>query len=712
MAKICNIEFENSKEIYKFDKVARQANGSVLCSIGDTVMLASVACETNKSADEMFLPLTVQYIEKTYASAKINGGFFKRESRPGDFETLTSRIIDRSLRPLFPSGFSYPTTVTVMVLSVDDQADLQTMAVNAASAALYVSDLPIAKPVCAVRVGKIDGKLVLNPTATQLPTSVINLFLSGVSDELICLEMASNATATDGQHHTNEIVEEELLEAITVGLDGIKTKSAMYQEQFEAVAKTPLQLKLKEDKIDETVLNYIDTNYRQDIKDAVVFLCKSERANELNIVIDKVKKDGFVVKSNTDENIVENMVVSIKRQVVRDMILHDDIRADGRACDEIRPITVETNILPRAHGSCLFTRGQTQSLAVVTIAGAKDAQMYETITSKTPLYEKFMLHYNFPGFSVGEAKPIMGVSRRELGHGNLGKRAILPTIDMAYDDTIRVVSEILESNGSSSMATVCAGSMAMLACNLPISSLTAGVAMGAVVENGKAKVLTDITGLEDHDGDIDFKIAGTKHGITAMQMDIKLGGLEYKLLTEALLQAKTAREQILNIMENARQDIVPSSTLPVACKFDIEPSKIMVVIGKGGATIKKIIEDFEVSIDIDRETGTIKLKADNQQSIDDTKAFITDLLGSQKPRPDFTKEYKVDDVFTGKIERLVDFGAFVSMPNGGDGLLHISKIAHRRIHNIHDVLTEGEMVEVVITKLSKDKIELTKKNLL
>jgi len=375
-------------------------------------------------------------------------------------------------------------------------------------------------------------------------------------------------------------------------------------------------------------------------------------------------------------------------------------------------MTIETNILPRAHGSCLFTRGETQSLAVVTIAGAKDAQMYETITSKTPLYEKFMLHYNFPGFSVGEAKPIMGVSRRELGHGNLGKRAILPTIDLAYDDTIRVVSEILESNGSSSMATVCAGSMAMLACNLPISSLTAGVAMGAVIENGKAKLLTDITGLEDHDGDIDFKIAGTKHGITAMQMDIKLGGLEYKLLSEALLQAKTAREQILNIMENAREDIVPSSSLPVVYQFDIEPSKIMVVIGKGGATIKKIIEDFEVSIDIDRQTGTIKLKADNQKSIDDTKAYITELLSSQKPQLDFTKEYKVDDVFTGKIERLVDFGAFVSMPNGGDGLLHISKIARRRIHNIHDVLTEGEMVEVVITKLSKEKIELTKKNLL
>ncbi len=712
MPKICDIEFENSSEIYKFDMVARQSNGSVLCSVGDAVMMSTVVCETNKNTDEMFLPLTVQYIEKTYANAKINGGFFKREGKPSDFETLTSRLIDRSLRPLFPDGFSYPTTITVLVLSVDSEVDLQAMAVNCASASLFYSDLPITKPVCAVRIGKIDSNLVVNPTISQQKNSTINLFLSGVNTELICLEMASNSTNISGEHFTNEIAENDLLDAIGLGLDAIKQKSTKYYDNFNTIAKTTLVLKLKEDKIDTEIFNYIENRFKNDIKNAVKYLCKSERSNELNIVMSKVKEDEFIIKSNINENMVENIVISIKRQIVRDMILFENIRADGRTLDEIRPITIDINILPSAHSSCLFTRGQTQSLSTVTIADAKDAQMFETITSKSPSYEKFMLHYNFPGFSVGEAKPIMGVSRRELGHGNLAKRAILPTINASFTDTIRVVSEILESNGSSSMATVCAGSLAIKAANIPATSLVAGVAMGAIIQDDKLAVLTDITGLEDHDGDIDFKIAGTKNGITAMQMDIKLGGIKYELLTKALLKAKQARVEILDIMTDASVDITPSDALPVSHKFQIDSSMIKVVIGKAGTTIKKIIDDFDISIDIDRDTGSILLKSTDQENITQAENYIMSLVKNQKPSLDFNQLHKVDDVFIGKVERIVDFGAFISMPHDGDGLLHISKIAKYRLKDIHDVLNEGDMIEVVIIKVSKDKIELKMKELL
>jgi polyribonucleotide nucleotidyltransferase len=394
------------------------------------------------------------------------------------------------------------------------------------------------------------------------------------------------------------------------------------------------------------------------------------------------------------------------------MIVNDKVRADGRGLKDVRPISIETNILPSAHSSCLFTRGETQALVVGTIAGSKDGQMFEKLTEKATSIDRFMLHYNFPGFSVGEAKPMFGVGRRELGHGNLGKKALEPTIDDDYTETIRLVSEILESNGSSSMATVCGGSLALKAAGVPISDLVAGVAMGMVVEDGKYSVLTDIMGLEDHDGDMDFKVAGTSKGITALQMDIKLGGIELSVLEEALLQAKEGRNHILGLMEIAAADIVPSEALPLMEQFAIDPSKIMVVIGKAGSTIKEIIEKFSVGIDLDRDSGNVKVSGDNKQNVLDACAHIKTISNnavSRKPHSkdlDFEKLYNVDDVVMGKVERVVDFGAFVALPKGGEGLLHISKISKERVKNVSDVLSVGDEVEIKVLKVTKDRIEL------
>ncbi len=400
------------------------------------------------------------------------------------------------------------------------------------------------------------------------------------------------------------------------------------------------------------------------------------------------------------------------------MIVNEKVRADGRGLKDVRPIEIDTNILPSAHSSCLFTRGETQALVVGTLAGPKDGQMYETLTEKSTSVENFMVHYNFPGFSVGEAKPMFGVGRRELGHGNLAKKALESTIDKDYGDTVRLVSEILESNGSSSMATVCGGSLALKAAGIPISNLVAGVAMGMVVEGDNYSVLTDIMGLEDHDGDMDFKVAGTKEGITALQMDIKLGGIELSVLREALYQAKEGREHILGLMENAAEEIIPSEALPLIEQFAIDPSKFMVVIGKAGATIKEIIEKFSVSIDLDRDTGNVKVSGDNKQNVLDACEHIKTISNNaparrdnHKKHIDFEKLYSIDEILTGKVVRLADFGAFVELPKGGEGLLHISKISKERVKKVEDVLKVDDDVEIKVLKVKKDRIELASSSL-
>ena len=722
MSTVCEFELSGKREIFEFDKVAKQANGSVLAKLGNAVVLASVVSEFDNPVSEDFTPLTVQYIEKTYAAAKLPGGFIKREGKPSDFETLTSRVIDRSLRPLFPKGYVYPTTITVMVLSADKNVDLQTLALNAANAALYTSNLPIRKSVCGVRVAKIENEYVINPTPEQIENSVLDLYVAGSKDELLMIEMKTISSAelieVDIEaftkiHNANEMDEDMLVEAIGFAQNALNEANLTYEKGFEAVCKEQVEVELVQFTIEESVINYVRDNFSTEIREAIKKLAKSERATQLKDVAKVISKNEYCTTNELDYSTIYEAVSIVKREIVRHMIVTDKVRADGRGLKDVRPISIETNILPSAHSSCLFTRGETQALVIATVAGAKDGQMYEILTEKSTSVDRFMVHYNFPGFSVGEAKPMFGVGRRELGHGNLGKKALESTIDDDYNETVRLVSEILESNGSSSMATVCGGSLALKAAGVPISGLVAGVAMGMVVEGDSYSVLTDIMGLEDHDGDMDFKVAGTSKGITALQMDIKLGGIELSVLKEALLQAKEGRDHILGLMEEAALEIVPSEALPLVEQFAIDPSKIMVIIGKAGATIKEIIEKFTVSIDLDRDNGMVKVSGGSKQNVLDACEHIKTISNNAPARKDspknidFEKLYATDEVVLGKVERVVDFGAFILLAKGGEGLLHISKISKERVTNVSDVLSVGQEIEVKVLKVKKDRIELS-----
>ncbi|MDH5465750.1 MAG: polyribonucleotide nucleotidyltransferase, partial [Thiovulaceae bacterium] len=515
---------------------------------------------------------TVQYIEKAYAAGRIPGGFIKRESKPSDFETLTSRIIDRSIRPLFPKGFNHTVQVTVMVLSTDEKADLQRIALNAASSALYASDLPVKRSVCAQRLTKIDGEFIINPTKLQLSEGTMDLYLAGTKEELLMIEMRSLGTQTEESielplidpmldpslalqmievQEDNVVSESELVEAIALLQSSIFEANVAYEKAFDEIAKEKLTVEIKEGEDTTQLTNFVKENFLTKIQAALEPLAKSERSLALYDIVEEVMEHSFVIENEIAKSLVEKVVNSVKREEVRSQILDKNVRADGRKLNEVRPITIEGNVLPQSHASILFTRGQTQALAALTLGTSHDAQMYQELTAQSTQYENLMIHYNFPGFSVGEASRIGPAGRRELGHGNLAKRAITPTFDNADNKTVRIVSEILESNGSSSMATVCASSLAMKAANVNLTNLVAGVAMGLVTEGDRYAILTDIMGLEDHDGDMDFKIAGTHEGISALQMDIKLGGISLETLTEALEQAKEAREHILGIMEKS-----------------------------------------------------------------------------------------------------------------------------------------------------------------
>jgi len=727
MSTVCEFELNGKQEIFEFGKVAKQANGSVLAKLGNAVVLATVVSEFDNPVSEDFTPLTVQYIEKTYAAAKLPGGFFKREAKPGEFETLTARVIDRSLRPLFPKGYVYPTTITVIVLSADKDVDLQALALNAASAAVYSSNLPITKSVAGVRIAKIAGEYIVNPPLTKMDESTLDLYVAGTKEELLMIEMKAISSeemvevdieAFSKVHETNEMTEDDLVEAIGIAQKALNDANSTYEVGFSEVCKEIKDVELVEFTISEDLISHVRDTYLEEVKSAVKKLAKSERATELKDLAKDIAQKEYCTSNEIEFSDVYEAVSIVKREVVRGMIVNDKVRADGRGLKDVRPISIDTNILPSAHSSCLFTRGETQALVVGTLAGPKDGQMYEVLTEKSANIDNFMLHYNFPGFSVGEAKPMFNVGRRELGHGNLGKRALESTIDKDFGDTIRLVSEILESNGSSSMATVCGGSLALKAAGIPISNLVAGVAMGMVVEGDKYSVLTDIMGLEDHDGDMDFKVAGTNKGITALQMDIKLGGIELSVLKEALLQAKEGKDHILGLMEEAATEIVPSEALPILEQFAIDPSKFMVIIGKAGATIKEIIEKFSVSIDLDRDTGNVKVSGDNKQNVLDACEHIKSISNNAPARRDhgkknidFEKLYTIDQVLTGKVVRIADFGAFVELPKGGEGLLHISKISKERVKKVEDVLKVDDSVEIKVLKVTRDRIELASSSL-
>jgi polyribonucleotide nucleotidyltransferase len=717
------IELVNKTEEYSFGDVARQANGSAWLKCGDTVILATVVIDETEVVKDDFLPLTVQYIEKTYAAGKMPGGFFKRETKPGDFETLTSRIVDRSLRPLFPKGFGHPTQITVMVFSVDQESDLQVLALNAASAALYVSDIDINTSVSAMRAAKVDGELVLNPTLSQLKESTLDLYLSGTKDDLLMIEMrtlgSEDIEMSDvmvdpmldpgmgavmlSNHTSNAMSEDELIEVFEKTQSALFESNAKYEESFNAHKKETKPLECKAHVINEEMLSYVRENHLEDIANAMNQMAKSERSTalrELRKNIIAVKTEWAEVESEVE---LKDAIERVKREQVRSQILNDRVRADGRALNEVRPITIDTNVLPSAHSSCLFTRGQTQALVVLTLGGVKDAQMYETLTDEGTQDENFMVHYNFPGFSVGEASPIMGVKRRELGHGNLAKRALEPIVNVE-GQTIRLVSEILESNGSSSMATVCGGYMALKAADIDTSDTVAGIAMGMVSEGDKYAILSDIMGLEDHDGDMDFKVTGSKDGITAMQMDIKLGGISLDVLKEALYQAKEGRSHIIDIMLEAESKIeFNDGVLPSTDFFHIDPSFIGDVIGQAGKNIREIIEKFEVAIDIDKKDGKVKVTGKNKSGVEGAREHIESIVS--KPKVQKIK-YEVGDKYPGTVKKIVDFGAFIELPDGTDGLLHISKISKDRVEKVSDVLSEGDEVTVEILEFKGNKISL------
>jgi len=696
------ISCNNLEERYQFNKVAKQASGAVMYYCGDAVLIAAVAIDP-KPVEEDFLPLTVQYVEKTYAAAKIPGGFIKRETKPGDFETLTSRIVDRSLRPLFPKGFHYPVVISITVLSADACIDMQVAALHAASAALYTSDIPVNQVISAVRLGKIDDEVLINPTLLEQENSSLDLLVVGSGSDVLMIEMCVNATETEHVQATNELEEDELLEIIDIAQTSIAQATTAYETEFQIAKKEEIDILLAEESEDAELYKFIEKNYSESVSKAVQSMAKSERSQALKDVRATIMADIEASGEEADKELISKMLDAYKRSVVRSLILDDNIRADGRALTEVRPIDIDINILPSVHGSCLFTRGQTQALVTATLGDMKSAQSYDLIGSKNTQYETFMVHYNFPGYSVGEAKPARAPGRRELGHGNLGKRGLLPTLDLKRDGTVRLVSEILESNGSSSMATVCGGALALKAAEIETSKLVAGIAMGLVTDGEKNCVLTDIMGLEDHDGDMDFKITGTADGVTAMQMDIKLGGIEADVLKEALYQAKDGRLHILNIMEESLVDMTPSKALPAKVQFDVESSHIPAIIGKGGGTIREIIEKYGVSIDIDRDTNSVQITGASKEDVDGAKKFI-DAITSTPVKKQMV--YEINKQYAGKIKKIVEFGMFIEMPDGFDALLHISKVSKERIRTLDGMYTVGNPIDIIVLEQKGKKVEL------
>ncbi|WP_231214125.1 polyribonucleotide nucleotidyltransferase [Helicobacter pylori] len=680
------ITSSNKTEEFALKQVAKQATSSLMYRLGKTIILASV-CVEREPVSEDFLPLVVQFLEKSYAAGKIPGGFVKREGRAQDFEILTSRLIDRTLRPLFPKDYRYPTQITLMVLSHDIENDLQVSALNAASAALFLSHITPIKSVSACRIARIDNEFIINPSTSLLNQSSLDLFVSGTKESLNMIEMRSL-----GQQ-LNALEEPLMLKALELAQKSLKETCTLYEEIF-----TPHQNELlfKESQgiiFNERLLDLLKNQYFDEIIKGIESSALSERENVFNEIARKISE----AHSEFSLEEIEWSLEKVKKTEIRRMIIKDKIRPDKRALEEVRPILIESDLLPMAHSSILFTRGQTQSLVVGVLGTDNDAQTHESLEHKAPIKERFMFHYNFPPFCVGEASSIGATSRRELGHGNLAKRALETSIKNK-EQVIRLVSEILESNGSSSMASVCAGSLALYASGVEIYDLVAGVAMGMVSEGQDHAILSDISGLEDAEGDMDFKIAGNLEGITAMQMDTKMSGIQLEVLYQALLQAKKAREHILKIMHEAKEKIVINfSHLPATEIFNVVPDKIVEIIGQGGRVIREIVEKFEVKIDLNKPSGEVKIMG-NKERVLKTKEFILNYLHSLDQE---LEQYAIDEVLEAQVKRIVDFGAFLSLPKGGEGLLRKQNMDRCQV-----VLKEGDSIRCRVISFNKGKIAL------
>jgi polyribonucleotide nucleotidyltransferase len=686
-----SVEVGGRKLTFETGKMARQAHGAVVARYGDTVVL-STACMDNKATDKDFLPLTVDYREYTYSAGKIPGGFFKREGRPSEREILTSRLTDRPLRPLFPEGYSTETQIVSMVLSADSENDPDVIGLTAASAALFISKIPFETPIAAVRVGLIDGKLMANPTVAEQKTSLLNLVVAGSEEAIVMVESGAL-----------EVSEDTVVDALEFAHAEIRKIVAAIRELHKRV--NPEKVKVTPPAFDEALYIEIKSKYGERLCDALD-TAKHPKSESYGLV-DAIKVEIMASIPEDDEarhKLAYRAFERLRERIFRDDMLLRRRRPDARAFDQIRQISCEVGVLPRVHGSALFTRGETQALATATLGTKEDMQRLDLLF-EDEAFKRFMLHYNFPPFSVGEVKFLRGPGRREIGHGALAERALAnllpPEADFPY--AMRVVSDIMESNGSSSMATVCGGSLALMDAGVPLKSACAGIAMGLVVEGDKYAILTDIAGAEDHYGDMDFKVAGTRQGITALQMDIKVSGVSVAMMREALAQAKKARLEILDIMDQTistgRAEI--STYAPHLYMLSIPTDKIRDLIGPGGKKIRSIIEATGVKIDV-MDDGKVHVFAANGPAAEDALKMIRDV----------TATAEIGKTYLGKVVRIAEFGAFVEIFPGTDGLLHISEIAEARIRSVRDELKEGDQILVKVLAIEGNKIRLSRKAVL
>ena len=691
MAKIFSVEIGGRELRFETGHLAQQASGSTMVRYGESAVLVTAVMSDFPREGIDFLPLTVDYLEKAYAAGRVPGGFFRREiGRPSEKETLTSRFIDRPLRPLFPKGTVNEIQLIATVLSGDMENDPDIVALNGAAAALEISDIPFNGPVAAVRVGKIGGQLVVNPTNSQLKESTMNLIVAGAPHGLVMVEAGAQM-----------IQEDEVLEALFFAQEQIQPILELIQTMGREVgrAKRPLA-----EAPDYTGLRQkIEALAKDRILAAVAISEKQARYQALDAARDAVLADlGEEVEGQ--EKAAAALFGEVKKRLVRDLVLTEQRRIDGRRYDEVRPISGEVGILSRTHGSAVFTRGETQALAVATLGTPSDEQKIETLVGET--FKSFMLHYNFPPYSVGETRMLRGPGRREIGHGALAERAITPALPSAeeFPYTIRIVSEILSSNGSSSMATVCGASKSLMDAGVPVKAAVAGVAMGLIKEEDRVAVLSDILGDEDALGDMDFKVAGTAQGITALQMDIKMTGLTREIMDRALSQAREARLHILGKMDGIIA--APSPTLkehaPKIIVITINPDKIREVIGPGGKMVKQIVAATGIKIDIE-DDGRIHISSSDQKAADEAIRMIKEI----------TAEAEIGAIYTGKVKKIMDFGAFVEILPGTDGLVHISELAHRRVKTVDEILKEGDEVTVKVLDVDRQgKIRLSRKALI
>ena len=682
----------NNEIIFETGKVARQATGAVLVSSGNTQVLSTVVVGKPPGEHQDFFPLTVNYLEKTYATGKIPGGFFKREGRPTEKETLTSRLIDRPIRPLFKQDFLYEVQVICTVLSSDKDEDPDVLSFLGASAALAISGLPFEGPLGAARVGFIEGQYTINPKRSEMENSYLDMVIAGSDAAVIMVESEAK-----------ELTEDQMLGGILFAHQEMQEVIEAIKEMAKEVGKEPFEYEPKI--IDEDLLKSVEETFSENITKAYLIKDKQERVQAISEIKEKLLEQKLAKEDDSEitESDLLDAFKKIEKKIVRTRLLKGEARIDGRDLDTVRPISVEAGLLKNTHGSALFTRGETQAIVTATLGSPRQAQLIDALEGE--FKDQFMLHYNFPPYSVGEASFLAGPKRREIGHGKLARRAleaVLPDPE-EFPYTIRVVSEITESNGSSSMASVCGSSLALMDAGIPIKKPVAGVAMGLVKENEDFAVITDILGDEDHLGDMDFKVAGTADGITALQMDIKIDGITEQIFDEALKKANTARAVILEKMNDelseSREQL--SSKAPQAVIVQIDTKKIRDIIGKGGETIRRLVEETGAQIDVD-DSGKVTIYGDTP----DSRAMAVEQINA------ITAEPEVNKIYTGKVANIVEFGAFVTIMPGRDGLVHISEIAEERVEKVSVYFVEGEEVKVKVLEVDRQgKIRLTMKGL-